>query len=116
MECHLKSNGDCIEPTCLLRATDKALSRNAVSRLNRQSRHTLSSKVTQDHVGRCPQNSRLPPYVYVLSKHEAGWDSDFRLSIMLNTYTALGVTFRTVDAVQRAMAHGIDFVPIVLYG
>jgi hypothetical protein len=34
---------------------------------------------------------------------------------MLNTYTALGVTFRTVDAVQRAMAHGIDSVPIFLY-
>jgi hypothetical protein len=35
---------------------------------------------------------------------------------MLNTYTALSVTFRTVDAVQRVMAHGIYFAPIVPYG
>lgn len=28
---------------------------------------------------------------------------------MLNTYTASSVTFRAVDAMQRAMAHGIEF-------
>jgi hypothetical protein len=31
------------------------------------------------------------------------------LSIMLNTYTASSVTFRAVDAMQRAIAHGIEF-------
>lgn len=28
---------------------------------------------------------------------------------MLNTYTVPSVTFRAVDAMQRAMAHGIEF-------